>query len=289
MRAIFFHPLLHFLALGGLLYTLVALRTPVPEPIKLDASELAALRANWQRETGRIPDAASWDASLRRHADEERLLREALRLGFDQRDPVVRERLLQNLAFAFPQRELNPARALQLARQLGMAERDLVARRRLVQLAEASLVHAAHHKPMLSPTDKAVGIELRAIRQLWFDGVQGQARARAALAALRRGEDVAGDPFLLGERVAAQNEVQFERRFGADFARAVMQAEADTWIGPITSPYGVHLLRVESVQVVPAPSPHPYRVMAERESEALRAGLAELRMRYPLQLAGVAP
>ena len=225
MRAIVRHPLPHFLALGGLLFALFAQRAPTPEPIVLDSSELAALRANWQRETGRIPDAAEWEASLRRHADQERLLREALRLGFDQRDPVVRERLLRNVAFVFPERELRPARALKLARQLGMAERDLVARRRLVQLAEAALVHTAQDSSTSLPGRLSTGTERRAIHQLWFDGAQGEAKALAALAALRRAENVAGDSFLLGARFAPQDEVQLARRFGADFARAEMQAE----------------------------------------------------------------
>lgn len=283
------HPLLHFLALGALLHGLLSLRVPEPQPIAFDAAALATLRANWQRETGRSPSPAEWDASLRAHADEERLLREALRLGLEERDPVVRERLLRNVEFLFPERGLSPARALKLARQLGMAERDLVARRRLVQLAEAALVRTATDAPSSVPSPASAGIEQRAIQQLWFDGAQGEARARAALDALRRGENVSGDPFLLGARFAPQDEAQIARRFGADFARAAMRAEAGTWVGPITSPYGTHLLRVEHVQIAHVPSPHPYRALAEREAAALRAGLAGLRTRYPLLVAEAGP
>lgn len=284
MTRVLRHPLLHFIVLGALLQALFALRAPEQQPIEVDAATLATLRHNWQRETGRAPNAAEWQASVHRHADEERLLREALRLGYDERDPVVRERLLRNLAFVFPDRELRPAQALKLARQLGMAERDLVARRRLLQLAEARLIGETVASDVAPGSSSSDRIELRAIQQLWFEGVDAEASALAALAELGRGGRVLGDPFLLGMHFAPQDEAQFARRFGAAFAREVMQAPPHVWIGPIASAYGLHLLRVQTVQAVAAPAVHPYRVLAEREDAALRAGLSRLRARYPLHV-----
>lgn len=119
MRRLLRHPLLHFLALGALLHLGLQQLPAAPEPIVLDAAQVEAVRAAWHRETGRAPNAAELQASLRRHADEEMLVREALHRGLDQRDAVVRERLLRNIAFLFPERALAPAqgaRSLRCAR-----------------------------------------------------------------------------------------------------------------------------------------------------------------------------
>ncbi|MGH8517077.1 MAG: peptidyl-prolyl cis-trans isomerase, partial [Panacagrimonas sp.] len=88
-------PLLHFLVLGGLIHAVLALR---PETIVLADRDLAEIDAQWLRETGRAPSPAERAASRQRAADEEMLVREALRLGLETRDPVVRARLLRNIA-----------------------------------------------------------------------------------------------------------------------------------------------------------------------------------------------
>lgn len=293
MRAMLRHPLLHFLVLGALAYTLTGMRDTSVEVIVLGPADVAALRATWQRETGRVPGGADLQASLRRHADEEMLVREALRRGLDRRDAVVRERLLRNVAFVFPEQDLASSRALSLARELGLAERDVVVRRRLVQLMEAALASDAHAIPGGQPTPvTGTPVERRAVHHLWFEGDEARARSTAALAALQSGDAgaaQASDPFLLGARFAPLEEAQLGQRMGARFARAAMQATPGDWIGPVESVYGWHLLRVERIEVAPARQVHPYRALAAREALALREGLARLRTRYPLHVALAAP
>lgn len=287
-RRVLRHPLSHYLVLGALLFAATLARPPAVEPIRLEAAEVDALRAAWIRETGRAPRADELAASLRRHADEEMLVREALRRGYDTRDVVVRERLLRNVAFLFPDRPLRPAQALQFARELGMPQRDLVTRRRLVQLVEARLSEQA--VMLASDVRTRETVERRAIEQRWFEGEHGRVRALAALDALRAGHAAdSGDAFLLGARFAPLSAVQLAQRFGPAFADAAMQASAGEWIGPVRSPYGLHLLRVEHVEFTSPTPPHPYRVLAQREAQALRAGLERLRTRYPLHVAQVDP
>lgn len=167
-----------------------------------------------------------------------------------------------------------------------MAQRDVIARRRLVQLGEARLASGADAVSV--PVRAAPEVERRALEQRWFSGPDAEGRAGRALVALRAGQAAeAGDAFLLGTRFAPLTQAELERRFGGRFAQAAMQAEVGAWQGPLRSNYGLHLIRVERVERRAAPLVHPYRLHAEREAQALRAGLGALRARYPLQLAQV--
>lgn len=295
-------PWVHFLALGALLFAVKALLpgelTPRlrAEPIEVSAAQVERLRAEWRAETRREPDRAELEALIRRHADEETLLREALRLGLDRSDPVVRTRLVQNLRFARAEPQADARMLLAEALALGMATRDLVARRRLVQAMEERIAAgvrvdddearayvAAHPARYAAP------------RRVSFDQVfvagANAPRVAAIEARLAAGQDApAGDPFLLGRSFTAQSEADLTRGFGGAFARAVMQAPAGAWSGPIGSPYGAHFVRVTHVDAGGAVDAAAvlrqarYALLEERERAAVRARLQALRRAYPLEV-----
>lgn len=290
-------PLLHFLLIGGLLFALLQGRGPRgSEPIEISAAAVQHLRADWMRETGRSPNAQELRASLRRHADREMLLREALRLGLDRRDPVVRERLLLNIGFLWPDARLRTEQALGEARRLGMVERDLVVQRRLVQLMEARL--AELEAVTVSRSDlpaKSRLQERRTFTQAWFSqSADSEAKLAAALARLQGGADAdaaaEGEPFLLGRDFAVMSEIDIARRFGPGFAAALMQLPVGQWSGPLRSPYGLHLVRVGRVE--PASESgfsargRAYQALAKRETQQLADALKPLRARYPLVVEG---
>lgn len=294
-------PLLHFLLLGGLLFAAQKLLPQSPGAITLSPAEIERLRQDWQRESGRAPTGPELVAALQSRVDEEILLREALRLKLDERDGVARRRLLQNMRFAFPDTQADEARLLHEAQRLGMNTRDRVVRQRLTELMRQRLEGA----PALSDADIAGYVARHAarygapartgFRQIFFSrDRRGAGRAaQVALAQLRSGREtgIAGDPFLLGERFAPASETEIAQRFGGSFAQALAQAPEAQWVGPLESPFGLHLVRIESRR---APLPPDlaavrpqaaYAALAERESAVLRAALVQLRQRYRVQLA----
>ncbi|MEQ1439035.1 peptidylprolyl isomerase [Fontimonas sp. SYSU GA230001] len=299
-------PLLHFALIGSALFALDRLRT-VPDtpieaaPIELSAERVEALRAAWVRDSGRLPTEAELRASIRHYLDDEILLREALARGLDRSDPVVRERLLRNMRFLFPQRRASDDALLHEAAALGMNRSDPVVRRRLVQAMERRLVRAVPVDPQaLAAYRERHPARYRAparlsFRHVFFSDDGARADARAELEALRarllRGEvDAArsGDAFLLGAEFRAWSAAQVGARFGRDFADALVQAPEQTWTGPLRSAFGWHLVQV-TARVAEGGDPPPQQQAQllrawqdEARAQQLREALQRLRARYPV-------
>lgn len=205
-------------------------------------------------------------------AQEEMLVREALRLRLEHTDPVVRSRLVQNMRFLGTQGD---ERALfDQALALGMPVRDVVARRRL---AEAMRERFAN------------GVEVgeAEIRE-YVDRNAGRYGAPMRLSFEQRLSD--GKPFLLGASFSGLSERDIARMFGTDFAREVMAAPVGRWSGPIRSPYGLHHVRVLAVTAAQAPDyavvqrQARYALLAEREQQAAADAIRGLQRRYELRV-----
>jgi peptidyl-prolyl cis-trans isomerase C len=106
-RAWFREPLIHFALLGVALFGLFRLVAPPPsDTIVVSAQTVERLRAQQARRLGRDPDPTELDAAIRTWADGELLYREAIALGLDRGDPIVRRRLVQKMQFLFEEREI---------------------------------------------------------------------------------------------------------------------------------------------------------------------------------------
>ena len=267
-------PLLHFVALGALLF---ATKLALPQP----------------REVLHVPSA---DA-----ADEEILVREALRLGLERSDAVVRSRLVRNMRFigsgSAPQEE---AALFEQALALGMARSDLPVRRRLVQamherfaagidVSEAQVrtyveQHAERYAPQRRVSFRQVFLNADRHRQ------DLEAVAKTLAAQLADGATVKGDAFLQGSAFAGASEPDLARAFGAGFARQAMASPKGEWSGPIRSSYGLHFVHVTNVASARAPDyaavrrAARYALLQEREAQAAGEALRELRGRYAIEV-----
>ncbi|MDP3856409.1 MAG: peptidylprolyl isomerase [Stagnimonas sp.] len=304
LRAVLSAPALHFLLLGALLHGGEQWwqARQLPEPIVVSADDRARLRRDWRAETGRWPTAAELAASEQRWLDEEVLLAEALRLGLDRSDPVVRQRLLQNLRFALVDEVIDEPALLDQAQALRMPEQDLVVRRRLIQRMEQRLLQdvrideAELRRYVARHAGRYAGGGQLDYRQIYFSrdrpGGDAAAQAGQALARLRAGAEPAGqgDPLLVADRAASAEQLQ--RRYGAAFAQALEQAAVGDWIGPLETVYGWHLLQLRGRIAAPAPDFETlrqraaYAWLAEQEPALLRQRLRPLRQRYGLTEAG---
>src|SRR6185295_160485 len=105
MRRLLQEPLLHFLALGAVIFTANGWRQSQrpaanAEPrINVTAAVIDRLRAGYERQFGQAPDAAELRGLVTAHIREEVLCREALALGLDRDDTIVRRRLAQKMEF----------------------------------------------------------------------------------------------------------------------------------------------------------------------------------------------
>jgi len=269
LRPILREPLLHFAILGCALFWLYRQVAPsdAGHTIHLSAADVAALRQDHRRRAGSDPTPAEDAALLERFVDDEVLYREALALGLDRGDIIVRRSLLQKMEFLLeglhPVPEPNDA-------ELEAYLREHAERYRTP--ARISLTHVFVSRDRHGAAAETIVADLRE-----------QLVAGADPAGL-------GDPFLRGRELRAQSEQDLSGIFGPAFARVASEQPVGTWAGPVTSSYGLHLVRVG--QRTDAGLPALARIRAavrqdwseERRHAALRAALADLRRAYDVRV-----
>lgn len=221
----FKEPLLQFFVAGAIIFGLYSLTGgeeigPTPE-IRITLAEqgnLAALyRKTWQRE----PNSEELSALIDRRVGEELLYREALALGLDKDDVIIRRRLSQKIEFI----------ADDLAARRDPSDEELAA------FLEAN---AENYRRDATYTFQQVFLsaDLR--------GGDMAERAAAALAELKDGADpgTLGDASLLPREMEMITALLIARTFGADFTDGLQRIAVGGWQGPVRSAYGAHLVRI---------------------------------------------
>jgi peptidyl-prolyl cis-trans isomerase C len=215
--------------------------------------DVERLRQIWDTRSSRPPTDAEIAGLIEEHIHDEVLYREALRLGLDRNDQVIRRRLVQKMQFV--------ARS---GRDLDTPPED-----------ELEAWFEQHRD------DYRTGQRLSFLH-VYFNPDQPDAEGRAAsvLAGLRsgRGADWAaeqGDRFLLEMRYGGESVEEIARLFGAEFAESVETLEDGKWEGPIRSGYGWHLVLVEERTPETSPELADVRSLVERDVRANRLREAE--------------
>jgi len=185
---------------------------------------------------------------------------------------------------------------------LGLDRDDAVVKRRVRQKLDVMFEESLAQSP---PTDADLEAYLRAhpdsfrrppvvtFQQLYFGAEAGsEARAVAARTALGGGADPAalGQGTLLPGRLDDTPLDLVARDFGAQFAERLSQLPVGEWAGPVTSGFGVHLVRVQALQPAQLPSLPEVREVVAREWEndrrqrAHEAAFARLRAEYAVDV-----
>src|SRR5476651_1652083 len=101
MKKILREPLLHFLVLGVAIFAAYGLVSPrtsqEPGKIVISAGQITALSEGFTRVWRRPPTREELEALIRDRVQEEVYFREAMALGLDKGDTIVRRRLRQKL------------------------------------------------------------------------------------------------------------------------------------------------------------------------------------------------
>jgi hypothetical protein len=100
-------PILHFLVLGGLLYWASTLPGRAPtvvrnSRIEVPAAEVSRMRKVWALQWRRPPRPEELRSLIDDCVREEVLFREAIAMGLDRNDDIVRRRLVQKMEFLTP-------------------------------------------------------------------------------------------------------------------------------------------------------------------------------------------
>jgi hypothetical protein len=222
-------PLVAFVAIGtvlALVWIVLSgvLATDEGRAIAIDEGEIELLASTFERQWQRPPTEQELRGLVDARVREEVLYRQALAMGLDRNDVVVRRRMVQKVELL----------TQDLATMGDPPEEEL--RAWFTQRAEDYRV-----PPLVS------------FRHVYFNedrrGVAAEADAEALLASIRTG-DVSdrealesGDRFMLAAEYRLRRPEEIAREFGTRFADAVATLEPG-WHGPIRSGYGLHLVLV---------------------------------------------
>lgn len=234
-------PLAHFLVLGGLLFAGASALDAMSQPVvRITQGDVEQIAASWQAMTMNPPSEEEMRGLLRERIDEEILAREAHRLGLDEDDVVIRRRLAQKMSFISDD----------VAVVMPATEADLLAffdgRKDQFRLPER---YTWRH------------VVFSAERP----GDSERSAAEAALRSAPAGEDPAGDPSLVPGTFSEASREAIVGEFGESFYQALASARESQWTGPVMSPFGAHLIRLESR--IPASEPS-YDAVREQVREA---------------------
>lgn len=224
-------PLLHFLVLGALVFGLYfwvsdpTVSATSTQQIEVSAPTIEFLKANWQRQWGRSPDINELQTLVDQYIRDEIFYQEALALGMDRNDIIVRRRLIQKVEF--------------------LAE-DVSA---LQEPSDQALEDYLQAHPERYQIPGRVSFS-----QVYFSrelrGKTVEADAEAALTQLQSNPQkfISGDRSMLPDRFTLASFQEIAGVFGDGFAKAITAIEAPGWQGPFPSAYGLHLVNVSQVE-----------------------------------------
>jgi hypothetical protein len=180
---------------------------------------------------GRLPSRAELQALVNDFTDEEIAYREAVAMGLDTDDTIVRRRMRQKLEF--------------LAEDADASEEPTDE-----QLAAWLREHAAEYRLPERISFRHVLASSDA------HGARADAEARAALDKLRLGADHKrfGDPSMLPSTLPPSTQEGVAVLFGEGFAATVFTHRGKGWFGPVASPLGAHAVLVVAREAIRDPA-----------------------------------
>jgi hypothetical protein len=268
LKRLLHEPLVLFLLAGSLLFLVVQWRGdgggPGSNRIVITPGLIDHLAAGYAATWQRPPSDAELKGLIDDYVREEIATREAVAMGLDRDDTIIRRRLRQKLEFLVGDE----------AGSTPPTDAELTA--------------------WLDRHSEALRTEPRvSFRQVYVrpdrHGTPAAAEAAKLLAKLRAaGPDVAiaqiGDASMLPAEQPLEPVREVERAFGADFARELLTVPPGQWTGPLESPFGLHLVYVRERVAGGKPAMEDVRPLVEREVRSERRA-AQIQALYDRWLA----
>jgi hypothetical protein len=267
-------PLIHFAIIGASIYLLYgSYRQQETEEfertITVAAGEIAWLEEVWEKKWHRPPTPEERAGLINQYVRETVLYREALAMGLEKDDTVIRRRLAQKLEF-LSQDLIRPSPPSDEALHAYFdANIDRYRSPDLITMSQIFLDPDKRGDQTLEDA-KTVRIKLEALSQPPSD-----------LRAL-------SDAFMLQTYYPERSEAELAKLFGREFARSVFELEPKRWHGPVLSGYGVHLVYVHEQETVSPPAFSDVEEFVRRDwedekrKELNEAFVARLMARYKI-------
>ena len=267
IRTVMREPLLHFLLAGAGLFLLF---NYVSEPkmtgddqIIVTSGQIEHLVTLFVKTRVRPPSDAELRGLIDNYILEEVLYREATAIGLDQDDTIIRRRLKQKMEF-------------------------LVDDFSATEPTDEELQQFLDADPDRFQIDARISFE-----QVYFIDSSMEA-ANATLAALQKDEAVKTDNALASGLLPGHfedaSETSITSQFGGSFKDDLFALGAGQWTGPVESPFGLHLIRIDRIVEARVPALAEIRSvvkrdwLADRRNKARQVLFDELRAKYTITI-----
>jgi peptidyl-prolyl cis-trans isomerase C len=272
-------PLLHFLLVGLVLFAVYRALNPAAveqesrSRIELTGDDLRQLEVGWIAQWRRTPTPEEMRRLVDSKVREEILYREALALGLDQGDTIVKRRMAQKMEFL--------AEDVSDLREPNREELKAWFEKNASRFTVASRASFRH---LYFSSDRR-GAQTREAAEGAIEKLAGQPADSPSVATL-------ADPFMFQDHYGDRSPEQVANVFGAKFTRSLFQLAPGSWQGPIKSGFGWHLVWVDSM--TPARLPVFEEVepevrsqwVADQRAEFKRQAFAAMKARYEVVLRG---
>ncbi len=226
MKKFLHEPLLHFLLLGALIfaaYGLMARGTGDDRgKIVITQGQITSMMESFILTRQRAPTHDELESLIRDRVQQEVYYREALALGLDRDDLIIRRRLQQKLEFVSEGR----------AAPTEPSDAELQAYLQAHAATFATEPKFSFRQVYLDPQRHGTNLA-RDAERLRVD--LSHAGAKANLAHM-------GDPLLLDHEISNASAREVANLFGAKFAAALDELPPAQWQGPVESGYGAHVV-----------------------------------------------
>ena len=250
MKRILREPLLHFLLLGTAIFvahSFVSKRMSSEQPgrIVVSGGQVAAMAESFAGTWRRPPTSEEMEGLIRDRVQEEVYSREAMALGLDKEDTIIRRRLRQKMEFLTDD-----------VAALAEPSDD--------QLSEYLQAHGDTFRIQREFTFRHVYLNPERHRENLVDDT-----AQLLLQLQRAGEKAEvselGDPFLLDHQFQSLPASEAVKQFGEKFAAKLNELSLGRWQGPVESGYGVHLVWISERTEGRVPALAEVRQVVRRE------------------------
>jgi len=279
MKKLLKDPLLHFLLIGAALFLVFEMiKGPggnQESRIVITQGDIDSLKANFSRTWQRPPTGSELSGLVEEKIRDEIAFREAVAMGLDQDDAVIRRRLRMKMELIVED----------IAGASPPSDEDLT-----IFLEERR--DSFHREPRISFKHVYLNSDKRGT------GVEEDARdLLAKLIEAGPGADPKsfGDPTMLPMDLVLNSADNITRLFGKSFSEDLLQVEPGDWAGPVRSSYGLHLVFVHERIAGRDPALSEIREVVEREWTAKRRKefkeetYKKLRERYTIMIEGQTP
>lgn len=221
-------PLIHFFVLGAGIFLLFGLiggsGEDQTDTIIVKAGQIDRMVEGWKKTWMRAPTVDELKGLIEDRIREEIYYREALAMGLDRDDMIIRRRLRQKMEFL----------SHDLTAQVDPTEAELEA-----YLQENTIMFLI--EPWITFRHIYLNLDKR--------GNDTHDEALRLLARLRSGDNkidaaTLGDPFPFPRDYESVPESDVRNLFGRDFTAQLLTQELNVWHGPVPSGYGLHLVLI---------------------------------------------